>query len=26
MNRYGDIWQWRGGWPAEAEKYPACAI
>ena len=26
MNRYGDIWQWRGGWPADAEKYPACAI
>ena len=20
MNRYGDIWQWRGGWPAEAEE------
>ena len=26
LNRYGSVWQWRGGWPAEAEKYPACSI
>tara|TARA_B000000441_G_C21680218_1_gene312969 strand:- start:270 stop:845 length:576 start_codon:yes stop_codon:yes gene_type:complete len=26
LNRYGSVWQWRGGWPAEAEKYPACTI
>mmetsp|Transcript_865 Transcript_865/g.2377 ORF Transcript_865/g.2377 Transcript_865/m.2377 type:complete len:249 (+) Transcript_865:199-945(+) len=26
LNRYGSVWQWQGGWPAEAEKYPACSI
>ena len=26
LNRYSDLWGWRGGWPAEAEVYPPCRI
>ena len=26
LNRYTDLWDWRGGWPAEAEAYPPCRI
>lgn len=26
LNRYADVWGWRGGWPVEAEAFPPCRI
>lgn len=26
LNRYAEVWEWKGGWPPAAQAYPPCRI